>query len=88
MVVEYRFLNDADDWVWIRHVAKATRDGDGLVTRITGSGSNITEAKESAAALEESERQLAREREILEATLEHMDQGIWVADGDLKVLAF
>ena len=88
MIVEYRFLNDDDDWVWIRHVAKASRDDDGLVVRITGSGSNISEAKDAAAALEESQRQLAREREVLEATLEHMDQGIWVADKDLKVLAF
>jgi PAS domain S-box-containing protein len=88
LVVEYRFRNDDDVWVWIRHVAKATHDDDGQVVRITGSGSNISEAKDAAVALEESQRQLGREREVLDATLEHMDQGIWVADKDLKVLAF
>ena len=34
------------------------------------------------------EAEITKKTAILETTLEHMDQGIWVADGELNVLAF
>jgi PAS domain S-box-containing protein len=55
------------------------RDRDGVITGVGTAMTDITEQKQA-------ERELARQREILETTLETMDQGITMFDENLDVI--
>lgn len=80
-VCEYRFHTGSGDWRWVRQHGIARRDSAGRAIRLTGSVGDITEVKEA-------EARAARERDILEATLAHMEQGIFMADADGRLMAF
>lgn len=75
-------------WRWVRQRGIAVRDATGWTLRVIGSAGDITDRKAAEQALEESRAALAREREILKATVENMDQGLVMADRDLNVIAY
>jgi PAS domain S-box-containing protein len=58
---------------------------DGTLTGIAGTLRDVTERHDAAEALRASESRLAEKTAILEATLEHMEQGILMIDGQLTV---
>jgi len=78
---------DAPEWRWVRHRGVAMRDARGRVVRVIGSSGDITDQRRAEDALQESQRALNVEREILQATLENMDQGIFMADSAQRLVA-
>lgn len=80
-VCEYRFRTGGNGWRWVRQHGIALRDQDGRAIRLTGSVGDCTEVKEAEARLE-------HERAVLSATLEHMEQGIFMADQRGRLMAF
>ncbi len=78
---EYRYRSNDGGWEWARQHGIALKDASGRAYRMVGSTGNITELKQK-------EIELAKKTAILENTLENMDQGISMVDGDLKVIAF
>jgi signal transduction histidine kinase len=66
-------------WAWIEDRATALRDAKGTALRITGTMSDVTERVQA-------ELDLARERNILQITLDNTDQGIIKVDHDLRVV--
>lgn len=97
MELDYRIAVGADDdpasvrrsWRWVRQRGIAVRDpATGRAVRVIGSSGDITEQRDAERALEESREQLSRERELLEVTVENMDQGIFMADPMMRLVAF
>ncbi|WP_404380953.1 PAS-domain containing protein [Caenispirillum salinarum] len=80
-VCEYRFCTGDDGWRWVRQHGIALRDAEGRAIRLTGSVGDCTEVKEAEARVEQ-------ERAVLSATLEHMEQGIFMADAHGRLMAF
>ncbi|GAA0586720.1 PAS-domain containing protein [Caenispirillum bisanense] len=79
-VCEYRFRAGDAGWKWVRQHGIALRR-EGRAIRLTGSVGDISEMKAAEARIE-------RERQILAATIEHMEQGLYMADADGCVVAF
>lgn len=75
------------EWRWIRHRGVAVRDEAGRALRVIGAAGDITEQRAAEQALAESQAELRRERELLKATLENMDQGIFMADPMMRLVA-
>lgn len=87
--VEYRIDDGKGGWRWFRQHGVAVRDAaTGRAIRIIGSTGDVTDRKETQRALYRSQEELARERELLKATLENMDQGIFMADADHTLVAW
>ncbi|MGC2853854.1 PAS-domain containing protein [Novispirillum sp. DQ9] len=87
--VEYRIDTGNGQWRWFRQHGVAVRDdATGRALRIIGSTGDITDRKETQRALLASQEELARERELLKATLENMDQGIFMADARQNLVAW
>lgn len=80
-VCEYRFRTGAGAWSWVRQHGIALRRDAGRAVRLTGSVGDIGEMKAAEARIE-------RERSILAATIEHMEQGLYMADADGCMVAF
>lgn len=85
-VCEYRFrtgqgANGQGQWRWVRQHGIALRDSEGRAIRLTGSVGDCTEVKQAEARAD-------HERAVLSATLEHMEQGIFMADVDGRLMAF
>jgi PAS domain S-box-containing protein len=74
---DYRYRAEDGSWRWARTHGLASRDKRGRAVRMIGATGDITELKER-------ERELAEQRAILETTLENMDQGITMVDGNLR----
>ncbi|WP_019644391.1 PAS-domain containing protein [Novispirillum itersonii] len=94
--LEYRFREQASSlaapglqsYRWVLQRGTAVRDPHtGQVRRIIGSAGDITERKTAEAALLRSQEDLARERELLKAVVENMDQGLFMADSDQRLVA-
>jgi PAS domain S-box-containing protein len=77
---DYRYRLQDDTWAWARQHGVAVRDERGRAVRLIGSTGNISELKDR-------ERQLAQKSAILESTLENIDQGITMVDGELRTIA-
>jgi PAS domain S-box-containing protein len=75
----YRMRRRDGQWAWIEDRATALRDAKGTALRITGTMSDVTERVQA-------ELDLARERNILQITLDNTDQGIIKVDHDLRVV--
>ncbi|HYD30473.1 MAG TPA: PAS-domain containing protein [Azospirillaceae bacterium] len=75
----YRMRHRDGSWVWIEDKATAIRDPDGNAIRLTGTMADVTERVRARQAL-------ARERSILQAALENLDQGILMVDADLNLV--
>lgn len=91
--MEYRLRGDSpqssgDPWRWVLHRGIAIRDDTGRVDRVIGSAGDVTDRKVAEQALQASQQDLARERELLMATLENMDQGIFMATGQGRLVAY
>lgn len=80
-VCEYRFRAGQAGWKWVRQHGIALRRDGGRAVRLTGSVGDITEMKQAEARIE-------RERQVLAATIEHMEQGLYMADADGCMVAF
>jgi len=95
-VYEYRGIRKDGTEIWVENRARKVRwEGD---TAIQSTIVDITQRKSAQEELqrhqdhlselvEERTRDLARERTVLEATLENMDQGISMVDADMKLVA-
>jgi PAS domain S-box-containing protein len=77
---DYRYRARNGAWRWARQHGIALRDEHGRVCRMIGSTGDITELKDR-------ERELAQKTAILETTLENIDQGITMVDGELRTIA-
>jgi len=77
----YRLRHRDESWRWVEDKATAIRDDRGVPTRLTGILADITERRAT-------ESELERERAILQATLENVDQGIVMFDANLKLVMF
>jgi PAS domain S-box-containing protein len=86
-VFEYRMVGHGGKMRWVRQHGIALRGRDGRGLRLTGSVGDITGHREAVEALAESQATLRREREVLTATLENMDQGIFMADSEMQLVA-
>ncbi|OYD82649.1 PAS-domain containing protein [Azospirillum brasilense] len=75
----YRMRRRDGGWSWIEDRATALRDGEGTALRLTGTMSDVTERVQA-------ERDLARERNVLQITLDNTDQGIIMVDRNLRVV--
>ncbi|AWJ83773.1 PAS domain-containing sensor histidine kinase [Azospirillum sp. TSH58] len=75
----YRMRRRDGGWSWIEDRATALRDGEGTAVRLTGTMSDVTERMQA-------ERDLARERNVLQITLDNTDQGIIMVDRNLRVV--
>lgn len=94
--LEYRFREQHNgsaaaglqSYRWVLQRGTAVRDPhSGRVRRIIGSAGDITERKTAEAALLRSQEDLARERELLKAVVENMDQGLFMADPAQRLVA-
>lgn len=78
----YRMRRGDGSWAWIEDKATAFRDDTrGIVLRLTGTMTDVTDrviARET----------LAQERRILQATLENLDQGILMVDGERRLMVY
>ncbi len=79
-VCEYRFRAGEAGWKWVRQHGVALRRH-GRAIRLTGSVGDISEMKAA-------EDRIDRERQILAATIEHMEQGLYMADAEGCLVAF
>lgn len=89
--MEYRIRTGeggAGEWRWVRHRGVAVRDAEGRALKVIGSSGDITEQRAAEQALAESQTELRRERELLKVTLENMDQGIFMADPMMHLVAY
>ena len=77
----YRLRAKDGHYIWVENRATALRDTKGVALRLTGIIADITERKQA-------ELDLASERAILQATLENVDQGIVMFDGELRLVTF
>ncbi|MBI1208343.1 MAG: PAS domain S-box protein [Azospirillum sp.] len=78
---QYRVPAPDGSWTWIEDIGRAIRDDAGTPVRFVGTVVDVTQRKQQ-------EGVLARKSAVLELTLESMDQGISMFDGDLKLIAF
>ena len=96
---QYRIVHKDGEERWIRDLAYPIRDEDGNVTRIVGVAQDITDVKQAELALlvanEELEqrvarrtRQLEQKKNLLQAVLESMGQGVVAFDNDLKLISW
>ncbi|MEJ2737705.1 MAG: PAS domain S-box protein, partial [Anaerolineae bacterium] len=69
-----RFITAKGNRLWVRAIGKAERQ-DGRVVRLSGTFQDITERKQTEAALQKSEK---RYRQLLDT----LQEGIWVLDQD------
>ncbi|CAK0744862.1 Histidine kinase [Azospirillaceae bacterium] len=77
----YRTRRKGGEWAWVEDRATAIRDENGVAIRLTGIMADVTERVQA-------ELNLARERSILQATLENVDQGIVMFDVGLRLVMF
>ncbi|MBI1206410.1 MAG: PAS domain-containing protein [Azospirillum sp.] len=77
----YRLRRCDGSWMWAEDKATAMRDDDGTPIRLTGIVADVTERMQA-------EADLARERSLLHATLENIDQGVVMYDQDLRLVMF
>ncbi|WP_448204432.1 PAS-domain containing protein [Azospirillum sp. sgz302134] len=75
----YRMRRRDGHWAWIEDRATALRSADDTAIRLTGTMSDVTERMQA-------ERDLARERNVLQITLDNTDQGIIMVDRNLRVV--
>ncbi|WP_420406096.1 PAS domain-containing sensor histidine kinase [Nisaea sp.] len=78
---EYVFRDSGGEEHHFRINGKPVFDASGLFIGYRGTGSDITEAVEAR-------REAAAKQDLLEATFQHMDQGISVFDANLTAVAF
>jgi len=77
----YRMRRHDGGWLWVEDQAMVQRDHRGQAIRLTGVIADVHER--ITAGLE-----LARERALLQATLENVDQGIVMYDREHRLVAF
>ncbi|MEI8397388.1 MAG: PAS-domain containing protein, partial [Rhodospirillaceae bacterium] len=77
----YRLRCCDGSYRWVEDKATTIRDAAGIAKRLTGVIADITERKQA-------EVDLARERSILQATLENVDQGIVMYDSNNRLVAY
>jgi PAS domain S-box-containing protein len=75
-------------WRWILQRGIALRDDQGRALRVIGASGDITDRRHAEQALRQSQEDLAREQHLLKATLENMDQGIFMADPSMQLRAY
>ncbi len=75
----YRMRRRDGRWAWIEDRSTALRNVEGTAIRLTGTMSDVTERMQA-------ERDLARERNVLQITLDNTDQGIIMVDRNLRVV--
>ena len=85
---EHRLLRKDGSYVWVQVSGVAVRDAKGFVTRWIAATTDITERREQEERLRSHERVLAEQKQILETTLENIEQGITMMDKDLRIMAF
>jgi PAS domain S-box-containing protein len=71
--LELELVTARDEWIWVRSIGQAERDGSGRVARVRGAFQDITRARHAA----ERSRELA---ERLTATLESLTDGFFTLD--------
>ncbi len=78
---EYRMRTKSGDWRWIHTRGKVVgQTADGQPLRIAGTNTDITDRKQTEAALRESERLLKRTAQLLEQTQSAAQIGGWEVD--------
>ncbi len=99
LTMEYRLSNapigttppeptNPDHWRWILQRGIAIRDEQGVALRVIGASGDITDRRKAEQNLKHSQDELAREQGLLKATLENMDQGIFMADPSMHLRAY
>lgn len=78
---EFRVGDGEGGWRWLVAHGKGIRGEDGRLKRMTGSISDYTERKEA-------EEELARQKEILQATLDNASYGIIMFDADTRLASW
>jgi PAS domain S-box-containing protein len=79
--LEYRVRRRDGQIRWFSENGRAVRDADGTILRFEGMLSDVTEHRQA-------EEDLARERTILRAVLDNMDQGFVMVGPDQRVVAW
>ena len=77
--ITYRARRKNGSWMWLEDRATAIRDAGGQAVRLTGTMSDATQRMQAA-------EDLARERNILQITLDNVDQGIVMVDPELRLV--
>ena len=79
--IEYRMLAKSGEWLWILDRGKVvSRASDGRPLRMSGTHTDITQRKQTEAALLESQRQLRRSAQLLRQTQTAARVGGWESD--------
>ena len=79
--LEYRVIDIEGRVRWLFERGQAAYDSEGNVLWLDGSIFDVTEQKQA-------EEAMARQKTVLEATLENMNQGIYMANADTRVVAY
>ena len=82
---EYRILNNAEHYIWVRDRAAAQRDGDGRAVRLVGLIQVITEEAEKNRALDDANHERERILSEFNTVLENISYGIMFLDADLRL---
>ena len=86
---ELRMRCKDGSWKWIlTRIMVVNRDAQGQPLRVTGTHTDISERKQTEAALRELNTKLIDESELLQTTLTSISQGILVFDGDKRIKKF
>ena len=76
-------------WKWIQANGMiVSRDGHGKPLRMIGTHTDITERKQTEAALHDLNLQLTEKTRLLQTTLDSIDQGIFMIDADQRITTF
>ena len=79
--IEFRWVNQQGEVRHLREIGEPVRDEGGKIVRLRGSAQDLTEVKQA-------ERELAEKKSVLEAILDNMDQGVFLVDGDLRLVTY
>jgi signal transduction histidine kinase/FixJ family two-component response regulator len=83
-VIEYRYLDNRDQWRWARQSGIAQRGPDGVANRMVGATVDITEDKRREQELAAARDEIETTREYMRLVLDNINDGILLLDKDLR----
>jgi PAS domain S-box-containing protein len=82
-VIEYRYLDNHNQWRWARQSGIALRDADGVANRMIGATVDITEDKQQEQELAAARDEIETTREYMRLILDNINDGILLLDKGL-----
>ncbi|HKS64201.1 MAG TPA: PAS-domain containing protein, partial [Xanthobacteraceae bacterium] len=82
--IEYRYLDNHDQWRWARQSGIALRRPDGHAYRMVGATIDITEDKLRVQELTAARAEVEATREIMRTVLDNMNDGLALVDKDFR----